>query len=214
MRGRAARRVSEELHDTMHKLLIRLGLDLNPIDESEADEPDASALKPSFDDGSIEVPRLGHLPDEAQEVLRNQDAYTFPLPQEHTILQMVEGVPDAAEYFIDARWALVRTKDRAFLTSDEPISLARTVTPQNQHFALGLSNAELIQVPLSPELCLVFDRTDRDGPDLAFDAPPSAVEEANQLTVRGHWQQLFRHPDGPPFPARLPPLPDRFVEIR
>jgi hypothetical protein len=214
MRGRVARRVSEEFHDTMQKLLVRLGLDLDPLAESDTAEPDPGAPEFSFEDGSVEVPRLGHLPDEVKDVLRNQDAYKFPLPQEHTILQMVEGVPDAAEHFIDARWVLVRSAHRAFLTSDEPISLARTVTPQNSHFALGLSNAEFIQVPLSPALCLVFDRTDRNGPDLAFDAPASAVEEANQLTLQGLWQQLFRSPGSPPFPTSIPPLPDRLVDVR
>jgi hypothetical protein len=108
-----------------------------------------------------------------------------------------------------------RARERsAVLDSDEPISLARTVTRKNQHFALGLSNAEYIQVPLSPDLCLVFDRMDRDGPDIAFEAPARDVEEANQLTLRGNWQQLFRHPDGPPFPSSVPPLPDRLVEVR
>lgn len=63
-----------------------------------------------------------------------------------------------------------------------------------------------------PDLCLVFDRTDRDGPDIAFDAPARDVEEANQLTLRGKWQQLFRHPDGPRSASSVPPLPDRLVK--
>lgn len=213
LRGRVARRVSEESYDVIQKLLVRLGLDLDPLDESGPPAEQGSGSGPPSDDGSIEVPRLGGLPEEVKEILRNEDAYTFPLPQEHSILQMVENVPKAAEYFIDARWVLVHTPDGQFLTSDEPISLSRTVTAQNQHFGLGLGNAEFLQFPLSPDRCLVFDRTDPNGRDIAFPAHASLVDEANELTLHGRWQQLFRHPDSPPFPDAVPHLPERFVEI-
>ena len=53
-----------------------------------------------------------------------------------------------------------------------------------------------------------------DGADIAFSASAGAVAEANQLTVRGNWRQLFRCPDGPSFQTDIPPLPERLVELR
>ncbi|MDQ3769596.1 MAG: DUF4238 domain-containing protein [Actinomycetota bacterium] len=213
LRGRAARRVGEEFHDTVQKLLIKLGLDLAPLMDSDAPKRAQRPAGPPFPDGpGIEVPHLGHLPDEVKEVLAEQDSYTFELPQEHSILKMVQGVPDAAATFIHARWVLVRAEGIGFWTSDEPIALYRKPTPENQHLGLGPVNAELIQFPLSPSRCLIIDRMSPDAPDLVGDATARMVDDANKLTLHGRWQQLFRHPESPPFPP-APPLPERFVEL-
>ena len=158
----------------------------------------------------IAVPSLAHLPDEAKEILRNTESYTFEPPKEHLVASMIEGVPKAAEPFIMSQWFLGRADGRVLLTSDEPISLLREPTPENAHMGLGPANADAIQLPLSPDRYLFMlrnsDHSDRLAP--VADEP---VEGVNELTVNGWWSQLFRHSDGPGFPPLPPPLPPRRV---
>ncbi|HKG37552.1 MAG TPA: DUF4238 domain-containing protein [Conexibacter sp.] len=150
------------------------------------------------------------MPDEAKEILRNTESYTFEPPKEHLVASMIEGVPKAAEPFIMSQWFLGRADGRVLLTSDEPISLLREPTPENAHMGLGPANADAIQLPLSPDRYLFMlrnsDHSDRLAP--VADEP---VEGVNELTVNGWWSQLFRHSDGPGFPPLPPPLPPRRV---
>jgi hypothetical protein len=211
LRGRAARQVSKEFYDVFNKVLVKLGLELDP-DEQETPPGERAPRAPLVDGPGIEIPRLGGLPEEAKALLRDEDAYTFEIPREQLLLQMVQGVPDAAAVFLEAQWVVARTEGVPLLTSDEPISLYREPTPQNQHFGLGPKNADVMQFPLSSNRVLVMNRRPPLGPDLLVDMPPTAVGDVNKLTVHGNWRQLFRHPDAPPFPP-APSLPERFVEV-
>jgi hypothetical protein len=73
LRGRHARRVSEDAHDLFQKIIVTAGLD----------QPATANGEPAdyaHDDNSIPVPSLAHLPDETKSVLRDWDSYRFPLP--------------------------------------------------------------------------------------------------------------------------------------
>jgi hypothetical protein len=203
LRGIHARRVSEEFHDLFTKLVVTAGLEQAPLpeDSAEADQDRA--------DGSIAVPSLGHLPEELKEILRDWDAYEFPLPQEQAIGQMVRGMPDAASYFLDAEWLLFRFCDHSLFSSDEPLVLGRDEDPAPQ--ALGLGNADVVLFPLSPTYCLAMNRANPTGLENILPGTPVLADEFNALQVHnGWWQQLYRHPEGPPFPSP-PSLPERRV---
>jgi hypothetical protein len=149
---------------------------------------------------SIPIPSLGHLPDEAKALLRNWGAYQFELPQEQAILQMLEGVPDAASYFLDAEWLLLRFDGYPLLTTDEPLALARDKDPAP--FALGLSNADSILFPLSPSYCLAMMRVGGLGREAVVPAPARLAKEINGIVFSNTWwHQAYRHPEGPPFPT-------------
>ena len=207
-RGAADRRRDPR---SFHKLVVTLGLDLDPGTDPGADSAGIRDEPPLGAGPAVEIPRLGHWPQEVKQALRDTDSYTFPAPREQLLLHMVQGVPAVAEVFLEAQW-LMRADGVPLLTSDEPISLYRKPTPANQHLGLGPAGAEMIQVPLSPSRCLVMNRVGRLGPDVLVDVPHAAIAEINTLTLHGRWHQLFRHPDGPKFPAP-PPLPERFVEV-
>lgn len=212
LRGRAARRVGIELRDTMLKLLIRLGLDRDRIDEALDSHPGKPPGPLPGAGPGVKVPDLSGLPEEAKQVLRDTDAYMFETPREELVKHMIEGVPDAAAHFIEADWYLLRFEGKPLFTSDEPISLYREPSPANAFLGLGPANADIIDFPLSPSRCLAMSKTQPLGPERILDLPASAADELNHLTVYGRWQQLFRHPDGTPFPSDIPPLPEQFVE--
>lgn len=50
---------------------------------------------------------------------------------------------------------------------------------------------------------------------IGMKAAPSLAAEVDgvQASIAIWWSQLFRCPDGPPFPATLPPLPDQRIVI-
>lgn len=206
LRGRAARQTGRELFDEIHKLVVTLGLDL-PADFAERSP---KSMPPPGVDPGVPVPSLAHLPDEVKEILRDTESYTFEPPKEHLVASMIDGVPQAAEPFIMSQWFLTRTTGPVLLTSDEPISLWRQPTPQNALMGLGPANADIIQIPLSPDRCLFMMRNG-DFPDRMAPVSDAPVEGLNELTVNGWWSQLFRHPDGPGFPPLPPPLPLRRV---
>jgi len=206
LRGREARQIGREMFDEIQKLIVKLGLDL-PADFVE--NYPASSPPPGAGRG-IPIPSLAHLPDEAKEVLRDTDSYAFEPPKEHLIASMIEGVPDAAEPFIESQWILTRATGPLLLTSDEPISLWRQPTPENQWMGLGPANADIIQLPLSPNRCLFMLRNS-DYPDLLAPISDEPIAGINELTLHSSWSQLFRHPDGPRFPPLPPPMPERRV---
>ncbi|HEX2015321.1 MAG TPA: DUF4238 domain-containing protein, partial [Solirubrobacteraceae bacterium] len=204
LRGRAARQTGQELYDEINKLLITLGLDLPAglADSYPGSRPPAGAGP------GIPVRSLEHLPDEIKEILRDTDSYNFEPPKEHLVASMIKGVPEAAAPFIESQWFLVRASGPVLLTSDEPISLWREPTPQNELMGVGPVNAHVIQMPLSPERCLVMLRRSA-SPDVVAPVSDEPIAGINELTRRGWWSQLYRHPDGPVFPPLPPPLPPR-----
>ena len=205
LRGRHARLVSEESHDLLQKFIVTAGLDQPPpLDGDEEMETETP-------NGSVAVPSLGHLPDELKAILRDWDAYTFPLPQEQAIGQMVDTTPDAASYFLDADWLLFHFRGSPLLTSDEPLALGRDKDPAPR--ALGLENADLVLFPLSPRYCLAINKRNPTGLDRILPGHPGLAEEFNAIMVHNAWwEQLYRHPDGPTFPTpKL--LPERRVVI-
>jgi len=203
LRGRHARRVSEESHDLLQKFIVTAGLDQQPPPDGAAEgEPEAA-------DGSIAVPSLAHCPDELKEILRDWDAYEFPLPQEQAVGQMVHAMPDAASYFLDANWLLLKFDGYPLLTSDEPLALCWDKDPAP--FGPGLANSDVVLFPVSPSDCLVIQRTGSIGQECVLPGPASVAEEFNEVMVRNTWwEQLYRHADGPAFPTPHP-LPDRRV---
>jgi hypothetical protein len=205
LRGTHARRVSEEFHDLFTKLVVTAGLEQTPLPENGA-EPD-----PDDTDGSVAVPYLGHLPDELKEILRDWNAYEFPLLQEQAIEQMVHHTPDAASYFLEADWLLFRFRGHPLLSSDEPLVLGRDEDPAPQ--ALGLENADVVLFPLSPTYCLAMNKTKPTGLERVLPASAGLAAEFNAIQVHnGWWQQLYRHPYGPAFP-NPPALPERRVVL-
>jgi hypothetical protein len=203
LRGRHAREVSQESHDLFHKLIITAGLD-------HQDSPDQVAeAQPQAPDDSLAVPSRGHLPDETKEILRDWDAYEFPLPQEQAIGQMVHATPDAASYFLDTNWLLLQFDGYPLLTSDEPLALCWDRDPAP--LAPGLANSDVILFPVSPSDCLVMERSEHIGRECVLPGTASVAEEFNEIMVQNTWwEQLYRHPDGPAFPTPKP-LPARRV---
>jgi hypothetical protein len=207
VRGRRSRQVGQEMHDLLLKQLVTMGIG----DHDTGPAPDSTMSGPPTGVGSgAEVPDLRHLPDETKVVLRNTDEYQFELPREQSIHQMVSSVPDVAKPLIEADWWLMRLDQGALLTSDEPISLYREPSPQNMHLGVGVATADAVVCPLSPRRCLLMIRSQMG--DRIVDGPAAAAQDFNEMLIRGHWRQLFRHPDGPAFPDP-PPLPERFVEV-
>jgi hypothetical protein len=206
LRGRHARRVSEDAHDLLQKIVVTAGLD------QPAPATGGEAADEAHGD-SIPVPSLAHLPDEAKRVLRDWESYRFPLPQEQAIGQMIEATPEAASYFLHAEWQLVSFRGHPLLTSDEPIVLGRETDPAP--FALGLENADFMLFPLSPSCCLMMlTGRQRTGRERKVAARSRLAREFNDLMVgNSWWEQLYRHPDGPAFPATPAPLPEHRVVL-
>jgi Protein of unknown function (DUF4238) len=204
LRGRHARRVSEDAHDLLQKIVITAGLDQPPL---------ATGETANENDDSIPVPSLVHLPDETKRILRDWKSYRFPLPQEHAIGQMIDATPEAASYFLDAEWQLVRFRGHPLLTSDEPIVLGRETDPAP--FALGLENTDFMLFPLSPGCCLMMlTGRQRTGKERRVAGRPRLAREFNDLMVANSWwEQLYRHPAGPAFPVTPAPLPKQRVVL-
>jgi hypothetical protein len=161
--------VSEDAHDLLQKIVVTAGLDQSPPAPGEPDD--------EAHDGSIPVPSLAHLPDDAKRVLRDWESYRFPLPQEQAVGQMIETTPEAASYFLDAEWQLVSFRGHPLLTSDEPIVLGRETDPAP--FALGLENADFMLFPLSPSCCMMMlTGRQRAGRERKIVAPSRVARES------------------------------------
>jgi hypothetical protein len=210
LRGRSSRRTGAEVVDKLQKLLIKLGLEeRRPPDPYDPPHPE-----PDLPDGigpGIEVPDLTGLPDEVKEILGDPDSYTFEPSRAQQLLQMLKAVPQAAEPFIESEWHLLRFEEPLLLTSDEPIMLGREPTPQNQFLGLGPANADYLSIALSPYVCLGMIRTSPIGREADVTLPAGEAQKQNLALLDTWWQQLFRHPDGPPFPTDFPPLPEERV---
>jgi hypothetical protein len=159
------------------------------------------------------VPDLTGLSDEVKDVLRDPSNYRFEPSREQQLLTMLKGVPDAAAPFIEAEWHLLSFEQPILLTCDEPITLAREPTPQNQFLGLGPANADYLSIPLSSSVSLGMIRRDPIGAESAVTLPLRDAEHHNQAVLETWWSQLFRHPAGPAFPKSFPPRPERRVEI-
>lgn len=209
LRGAVARQVQQELHDTIQKLVIRLGLDVAP----RLMEPDVPRMRSHAGAPHVEIPSLAHLPEEVQTLLRDQDAYEFELSQEEAVAGMLRGVPEAAAPFLERSWMLTHLPGRNLLTSDEPISLFREPAPASAPMGLGPANADLIQLPLSPNRILIMLPAATAPDSVARRPPASAIKGFNALTLHGRWSQLYRHPEGDAFPALPPAPPERMVTV-
>jgi len=212
LRGRSSRLTGAEMFDKLQKLLIKLGLEeRRPADR---DGPRLQDPAPEIPDGlgpGIEVPDLTGLPDDLKEILQDPDKYSFEPSRPQQLLQMLKAVPRAAEPFIESEWHLLRFEDPLLLTCDEPITLAREPTPQNQFLGLGPANADYLAIPLSPRVCLGMIRTRPIGREADVTLPPAEADKQNLAILETWWHQLFRHPEGPPFPTDFPPLPEERV---
>jgi hypothetical protein len=212
LRGRSSRETGAELFDKFQKLLIQLGLE----ERSPTESTELSAESQQVIDGlgpGVEVPDLTGLPEDLKEVLRDSDAYSFEAPRPMQLRHMLNGAPQAAEPFIESEWHLLRFEQPVLLTCDEPITLGREPTPQNQFLGIGPASADYLSIPLSPQVFLGMMRTKPTGREADVTLPLSEADHHNQAILATWWQQLFRHPDGPPFPTDFPPLPDeRIVE--
>ena len=215
LRGRSSRETGREMFDKFQKMLIQLGLEERPA-RSPSDPVEASPESQQVIDGlgpGIEVPDLTGLPDDLKEILRDPDQYEFEPPRAMQLLQMLKAAPQAAEPFIEAEWHLLRFDQPVLLTSDEPISLAREPTPQNRFLGLGPANADYLSIPLSPRVSLGMICAARLGREADLTLSVAHAEQQNQAILATWWQQLFRHPEGPPFPTEFPPLPDERVVL-
>lgn len=215
LRGRSSRETGREMFDKFQKLLIQLGLEDRPARASSDDDPAGPESQQDIDGlgPGIEVPDLTALPEELKEILRDPDQYSFEPPRALQLLQMLKSVPRAAEPFIEAEWHLFRFDDPVLLTCDEPITLAREPTPQNRFLGLGPANADYLSIPLSPMVALGMIQTRPIGRETDVTMPRAHALQHNQAILETWWQQLFRHPLGPPFPTKFPPLPDERVVV-
>jgi hypothetical protein len=121
---------------------------------------------------------------------------------------------EAAATFLESEWHLLRFEEPVLLTCDEPITLSREPSPQNRFLGIGPASAGL---PLDSSLPGREPRHDPVQADRAGGGGDGAARSRSTTTGRSlstWWQQLFRHPDGPPFPKDFPPLPDeRVVQV-
>lgn len=91
LRGRADRRMGEEVRDEAMKLLVTPGLEGGKLREAfDRAGPAAPGHLPGSGPG-VPVPDLSHLPEDVKHVLRDTDAYSFETPQEELVKHMVEA---------------------------------------------------------------------------------------------------------------------------
>lgn len=223
VRGRSSRASGSELADKMQKMLIRFGLENAEVGETHQDDaPEAPDLVEQERDRIIEesagpgvpIPDFSHLDKGQRDALAAElDEGRFVLPRARQLQTMLQMAPEAAIPFRDAEWHLLGFEDPVLFTSDEPILLDRLPRPENRFLGIGPASADSLSVPLSPSLCLMMLRTPRVGRETIRDLEISHAEAFNQASIATWWSQLFRCPDGPPFPATLPPLPDERIVI-
>lgn len=223
VRGRSSRASGSELADKMQKMLIRFGLENAEISETQHDDapedPDPveqerdRMIEESAGPG-VPIPDFSHLDKGQRDALAAElDEGRFVLPRARQLQTMLQMAPAAAVPFREAEWHLLRFEDPVLFTSDEPILLDRLPRPENRFLGVGPASADRLSVPLSPSLCLVMMQNPRAGRETIRDLDISHAEVLNQASIATWWSQLFRCPDGPPFPARLPRLPDERIVI-
>jgi hypothetical protein len=223
VRGRSSRASGSELADKMQKMLIRFGLENAEIDETERDdaprtpdlvEQERDRLIQESAGPGVPIPDLSHLDKGQRDALAAQlDEGRFVLPRARQLMMMLQTAPAAAVPFREAEWHLLRFEETVLVTSDEPILLDRLPRPENRFLGIGPASADSLSVPLSPSLCLVMMQTQRAGRETIRDLDISHAQALNDASIATWWSQLFRCPDGPPFPATLPPLPDERIVI-
>lgn len=221
VRGRSSRASGRELADKMQKMLIKFALENADIQErSEGNsESESKSLDPDEDQPphrgpSVQIPDLSHIPKNEREKLRKElDNYEFVIPKELQLLQMLKMMSPAALPFLEAEWHLLQFNEEVLFTSDEPIILQRKLTPENQFLGIGPASADEIYIPLSPNLCLAMLRAGSTGKQSFHRLPKEEAEKLNVASLDTWWSQLFRHVDGPPFPASVPPLPPERVVV-
>jgi hypothetical protein len=216
VRGRSSRAGGQELADKLQKMLIRLGLENAEVGAGDPDSAKEPAPIPEGIDAgeSIPIPDLSHLTDaEREEIKRDLDDVQFEMPRSLMLLQMLEMMAPAAMPFLEAEWHLLRLDGPLLFTSDEPIILQRRPRPENQFLGVGPATADQIYVPLSPFLCLAVIRAGSVGRQSVHDLPSDEASKINESTVGTWWSQLFRHLDGPEFPAWVPDMPDERIIV-
>lgn len=223
VRGRSSRANGSELADKMQKMLIRFGLENAEIDESQRGsapkksdpiEQERDRLIEESAGPGVPIPDFSHLDKGQRDALAVElDQGHFEVPRARQLMTMLEGAPAAAVPFREAEWHLLRFEEPVLLTSDEPILLDRLARPENRFRGIGPASADSLSVPLSPALCLLMMQTPRAGRETIRDLDISHAEAFNEASIATWWSQLFRCPDGPPFPATLPPLPDERIVI-
>lgn len=223
VRGRSSRASGSELVDKMQKMLVRFGLENAEIDETQRDDASKNSdpieqerdrlIEESAGPG-VPVPDFSHLDKGQRDALATElDEGSFVLPRARQLQMMLQTVPAAAVPFHEAEWHLLRFEDPVLLTSDEPILLDRLPRPENRFLGIGPASADSLCLPLSPSLCLAMIKTPRAGREMIRDLDIGHAKAFNEASIATWWSQLFRSPDGPPFPATLPPLPDERITV-
>lgn len=220
VRGRSSRAGGEELADKLQKMLIRFGLENAEIDPSEAEadiDPEQERMNELLRESSgpgVKVPDLSHLTKEERDALAaDLDNYRFEVPRELQLLQMLQTMSPAAMPFLESEWHLLCFEEKILLTSDEPIILQRRPRPENQFLGIGPASADSLYIPLSPSLCLAMIRAGSSGSQTVRDLPIGEAHKINNGSIGTWWTQLFRHVEGPPFPTRLPQMPDERIAV-
>lgn len=219
VRGRSSRASGEEMADKLQKMLIKFGLENAEVDpdvEVDAD-PNDERLYDELREHSgpgVEIPDLSSLTKEERDTLAaDLENYRFKIPRELQLLHMLRAMSPVAMPFLEAEWHLMRFDERLLFTSDEPIILQRRPRPENQFLGIGPASADSIYIPLSPSLCLAMLRAGSTGRQGIHDLPAQEAHKVNAASVRTWWSQLFRHVEGPPFPADIPSLPDERITV-
>ncbi len=217
IRGRAARASGAELTDKMQKMMIRFGLQNAEIDEAHPGEPFEEEELPEPPPGAgpgVKIPDYSDLSKaERKELASSFEEVRFEMPRAAELLMMLRAMPDASEPFLDSEWHLLRFEEPRLWTSDEPIILQRALRSENRFLGLAPGSADQIYAPLSPTLCLAMIRRGRSGTETIRELPPSEAELLNRRSLANLWTQLFRSPEGPAFPAQVPPLPAERITI-
>jgi hypothetical protein len=211
LRGRLSRRSGEEMYDEMHKLIVKFGLQekLHPDGEEVSPPP-----KPPPGAGpGVRIPDLTGLPDDVKEILGDPTRYRVAPPKPQQLVFMLKSVPTIAAPYLAAEWHLLRFDEPRLFTSDEPIILSRKPTPQNELMGICPGSSDAMYLPLSPRHCLVMMRKGKAGIESLHDVDPGEADPINRHSIENFWSQLFRHPDGPPFPRSVLPLPNRLIEV-
>lgn len=130
------------------------------------------------------------------------------LARRAALKSMVTSLKDLFVCFAARAWRLVDFARPVLLTSDEPVALYSAPDPSGPPRGVGLGTADLISFPLSASRTLfLLGPATGASKDVRVAGGADHARVANDLTLGGPWHQLFRHPDGPPFPER-PPMPE------
>ena len=211
LRGRASRQSGEEMHDQVLKLIVKFGLEQS-LHPEDGDLPPLPKPPPGAGPG-VRIPNLSGLPDDVKEVLGDPSRYQFAPSRPQQLIFMLEGVPKLAEPYLAAEWHLLRFERPLLFTSDEPIILFREPGPESDLRGIGPASADAIYLPLSPRHCLAMIHKQPSGSESIHDVADREAGPINRHSVGTFWSQLFRYPDGSPFPPFVPPLPERRVVV-